>query len=131
MNKDSGIPFFSYEELVVLAHKSVEARGEDYIYPLPRGGCYYVHENQASCLVGDMLWTANVIGPEFEEHGSNDEAVGMLFDSVFRTDEKGQDFMRLIQRLQDMEMPWGHAVELATGPRADALLDFLETTSSD
>lgn len=131
MSAINGVPFFSYDELLILSQKSVEARGADYVYEMPElnglPGCYYVGNGVASCLVGDMLWTANVIGPDFEEDTWNVEGVeSLMAGGLFATDLQGEAYMKMIQRLQDERVPWGETVELASGPHADRLHDAIE-----
>ena len=124
MKIESEIPFFSYEELLILARKSVENKGEDYVYGKALAGdtCVYVDGGAPSCLVGDMLWTANVIGPEFEENYNNTEGVmALLGGGVFSTDETGEVFVHFLQRLQDAQVPWGEAVELSSSNVAEVL----------
>lgn len=107
------------QKLVEIVRRKA-AENPDYVYQAPGDGiaaqCLYVHDGKPSCLIGQALLEAGVIGPDFEANADNRRGFRSLWHHIpslqaLSYDE--YDWLQSVQRRQDAGEPWANAVAFA------------------
>lgn len=87
--------------------------GRDYVYPTYDGsGCFYVYNDEPSCLVGRVL---HRLGADIQDLRACDELGGINDAVLERVDiqmsKAAQTALRYAQGAQDQRKTWGHALD--------------------
>jgi hypothetical protein len=115
----------TYDRAVELAREIVAEFGEDYVYPEDhkkheygdddnQGGnmlCVYVHNDQPSCIVGQILHKHGVSIEELKEHEFRGASTASW--ATTEAEEKARFFLSEVQSQQDRGYPWGSSLTFA------------------
>lgn len=117
------LPFYSYEDLLVMAKRVVEEKGPEFIYKGelrekndPVACRYYEDDEQRSpsCVVGHMFDETPLKARITSSDLLNGSMIGYLITAgIFKTDERGMVFVSCLQQGQDAGIPWGEALEFS------------------
>ncbi len=98
------------ENLIRLVRETAAGR-PDFVNNLNGGLCKYVVDGEPSCLIGQALWKADLIGPTFERNERNSVAFGHISVHLgLALDQAEINWLRQVQYLQDSGIAWGVAV---------------------
>ena len=105
----------TYERALSLVNDEIKKMGHDYVYPTnARGGCDYIRNGEASCLVGRVLFGAGVdlfAVPEDTLKRHADDLFRRLDSTgALRIDDEAWSLLASLQAYQDQGVPWGHAL---------------------
>lgn len=110
----------TYDKAVSLIREAIAEKGEGYVYEKINDGCYYVHEGQPSCLVGQVLVKAgvdmdllNADDPSalYEAHGYADALCDRLeAEGILTAGRRTIRLLNEVQYNQDRSVPWGAAL---------------------
>jgi hypothetical protein len=118
--KESNMEALTCDRAVELAYEVLDEFGEAYVYPTEHKrvehegstpSCVYVHDENPSCLVGQILYRHGV---SVEDLAANEFKGGWtVSERLANADFYARFFLDVAQGKQDSGMSWGEAVRLA------------------